>query len=112
MSHLPRAPKLVQAQFLPYLKLLQKDHPNNTRLANYIALHSIDQPLLPSAGPLIHNYAELLQPKALLKKLDDITEYLDSNPSSSTPPKNIEEPIEKLDMLHPDYDYFYRMSKQ
>jgi hypothetical protein len=55
-----------------------------------------------------------LQPRQLLKYLDNMSEQFDSDPSRLQPvaKRREPEPFEKLDLIYPDYDSYYRMSKQ
>jgi hypothetical protein len=58
LSSLPRAPQLVQQQFLPYLQQLKKDQPQNAKLSAYLETQSSDRYApIDSAAHLVHNFA-------------------------------------------------------
>jgi hypothetical protein len=116
-----RAPFTIQRQLLPYCFDLKRSFPNDHRLGIFHEAYFGDTENRPEptaySESLIRNLFRILQLKYLPDQLTKIIERVEADrgkPQARTKQQIFGKGLtfDKLEMLHPEYDTYYKMSKQ
>jgi hypothetical protein len=121
ITFVKRAPLSIQRQLLPYCFELRKDFPNDTRVRAFHQTTFGDAEARPdptnNSEGLIKNLFRILQLKYLPAAFNKTIERVEAD--RSKPQQRTKQQIfgkgltfEKVEMLHPEYDTYYKMSKQ
>jgi hypothetical protein len=122
VGYLKRAPRYFQKQLLPAMLELRRQFDDNERIKDWIdSVGEEERGERGDAGDktmgLVHNYVRMLQLRALGPIFVRAAERVESERSKPANRKKQEvvakkQVIDKIDLLHPEYDVYLKMSKE
>lgn len=119
ITYLRRAPKTVQKQFAPLLTDLRRELPNHFKLQNYLEqlMPSTQRfQLIEGSADLVYNYLKSFQLRSLSNFYSKVADRLEAELSRPIRKKQEifteRENFGAIELLYPDYDSYYKMSKQ